>query len=258
MSYTVRQNPAHPQNYDTTQKRKTKLVIHHAATTDFDGIGRTFKNPAKGVSANYGVGRNQNVDQYVPDNFTAYHAGNYPVNQESIGIENVNSSGAPNWDIASETFDTLVELCRDVASRNGMLPLKVGVNLFGHKDVSKSPTYCPGKLHDRLQELADRVNSGHGGSTPAPTPSPAPTPPSDDGGRVAQNGTYTAYTNMNIRRAPVDGQVVALLPAGSSVQYDSYIDRGGVRWISYIGFSGNRNYIARRKLDNSVIYGSAV
>ena len=78
------------------------------------------------------------------------------------------------------------------------------------------------------------------------------------GGRIAQAGTFTANQNMNIRRAPVDGQVVATLTTGSSVKYDSYIDAGGVRWISYIGNSGNRNYIARRKLDNSVIYGSAV
>lgn len=254
MSYTIRQNPAHPQNYDTSQKPKTKIVIHHAATTDFNGIGRTFANPAYGVSAHFGVGRNQNVDQYVPTNMTAYHAGNYKVNQESIGIENVNSSGAPNWDIDEATFSTLVELVRDQASRHGMLPLKVGVNLFGHNDFRA--TACPGKLKARLQELADRVNGGTPGT---PSPAPAPTPPPADSGRVAQNGTFTPYSDMNIRRAPsLSGTIAAVLPRNNSVRYDSYIDREGIRWISYIGYSGNRNYIARRKLDNSVIYGSAV
>lgn len=257
MAYTVRQNPAYARNYDTTQKRKTKIVIHHGATTDFEGIGRTFSNPAYGVSAHFGVGRNQNVDQYVPTNMTAYHAGNYKVNQESIGIENVNSSGAPNWDVAPETFETLVELVRDQASRHGMLPLKVGVNLFAHSDFRA--TACPGKLKARLQELADRVNGGAPNPAPAPSPAPAPTPPSDNSGRVAQNGTFTPYSNMNIRRQPsLNGTIAAVLPRNNSVRYDSYIDREGIRWISYIGYSGNRNYIARRKLDNSVVYGSAV
>jgi len=145
-----------------------KIIIHHAATTDFDGIARTF-NGDRQASAHYGVGRNNNVDQYVSEANTAWHCGNYPANQTSIGIENVNSSGAPNWDIAGETFDTLVELVRDIASRRGLLPLKVGVNLFGHRDFMS--TACPGQLYGRLQELADRVNSGTGGgSTPAPQP----------------------------------------------------------------------------------------
>lgn len=91
-------------------------------------------------------------------------------------------------------------------------------------------------------------------SAPAQPPTQAPS----TSGRIAQSGTFTAAMNMNIRRAPVDGEAVAILYPGQSVRYDSYIDAGGVRWISYIGNSGNRNYIARRKLDNSVIYGSAV
>lgn len=86
---------------------------------------------------------------------------------------------------------------------------------------------------------------------------PAPANPGT-GGRVAQTGTFTPNRNMNIRRSPsISGQVAATLPKGWSVKYDSYIDREGIRWISYIGNSGNRNYVARRTLDNKVIYGTA-
>lgn len=76
--------------------------------------------------------------------------------------------------------------------------------------------------------------------------------------RVAQKGTFTAYYNMNIRRSPSGkGQIAGILKKGESVKYDSYIDREGIRWISYVGYSGKRNYIARRTLNNKTIYGKA-
>ena len=78
------------------------------------------------------------------------------------------------------------------------------------------------------------------------------------GNRIAQNGTFTAsVNNLNVRRSPsLRGQVVAQYSKGESVKYDSYIDNEGYRWISYVGKSGNRNYIARRKLDNSQVFGT--
>lgn len=176
MGYKLRQNPAHPNNYQVGRSQKiNKVVIHHAATTDFDGIARTFQNPNRQASAHYGVGRNNNVDQYVAEGNTAWHAGTSIAsgipnpNPSSIGIENVNASGAPEWAIAESTFNTLVELVADVVKRNGLGKLVVGKNLFQHKNFA--PTYCAGKLGDRLQELADRVNAGvSGGATPVPAP----------------------------------------------------------------------------------------
>lgn len=173
MSYSVRQNPANPANYDTSRKTIKKIIIHHAASTSFDSIGAVFANPGRGASAHYGVGRNNNVDQYVKEAHTAYHCGNYPVNQESIGIENVNSSGAPNWDVAAETRNTLVELCADIVRRNPSIgKLVPGVNLFGHSQVSQKPTACPVQLLGWLPELANRVNALLDGGSPAPAPQP--------------------------------------------------------------------------------------
>ena len=83
-------------------------------------------------------------------------------------------------------------------------------------------------------------------------------PVQNNSGRIAQNGTFTAnVNNLNVRRSPsLNGQVVAQYNKGESVKYDSYIDNEGYRWISYVGKSGNRNYIARRKLDNSQVFGT--
>ncbi|MCG5106632.1 SH3 domain-containing protein, partial [Candidatus Saccharibacteria bacterium] len=71
-----------------------------------------------------------------------------------------------------------------------------------------------------------------------------------------QHGTYRATDRMNIRRQPsLDGQTVGTLGIGQTVQYDSYIDANGYRWISYVGYSGNRNYIARRNFGTGSVYG---
>lgn len=173
MSYSLRQNPANPANYGGERKPVNAVVIHHAASTSFESIGQVFQQPNRGASAHYGVGQNNNVDQYVAENQVAWHCGNYPVNQRSIGIENVNSSGAPNWDVADSTKNTLVELVTDIVRRNpGIGRLVVGQNLFGHKDVSQAGTACPGQLEGFLQELATRVNNALAGGGSAPTPQP--------------------------------------------------------------------------------------
>lgn len=184
MGFSVRQNPS-PMHWDGRYGRKiTQIIIHHAATTDFDGIGRTFQG-GREVSAHYGVGQNNNVDQYVQESDAAWHAGNGEVNLQSIGIENVNSGGADQgWPVADSTFNTLVELVRDIATRNSLLPLVVGSNLKGHKDIVS--TACPGQLYPRLQELADRVNDG--------TTDPTPTPPtSGDTDQVLAVGSYIQF-----------------------------------------------------------------
>lgn len=154
--YTIRQNPS-PMHYDGRHGSSIdKIILHHGATTDFDGIGRTFQ--IKEVSATYGVGRNNNADQYVDEADASWNAGNRDANLTSISIEHVNSTGAPDWDIAPETFNTGVELTRDVAKRNGLFPVVPFKTLFPHGYFS--PTACPAKLKERLQEYADAVNNG--------------------------------------------------------------------------------------------------
>lgn len=144
-------------NFNSANYKKTGFTIHHAATTDFSGIGRTFQNTARQASAHYGV-EPGHVQQYVADKDVAWHAGNSWANAHTIGIECVNSGGeAQGWPVAEGTIDTLVEFMADKCREHGISELKVGSNLFGHKDFSA--TFCPGVLYDRLNEIANRVNS---------------------------------------------------------------------------------------------------
>ena len=84
--------------------------------------------------------------------------------------------------------------------------------------------------------------------------------PNNNGGWkiIPQHATFTAsVNNLRVRRSPsLSGEVVAHYDKGGKVKYDGYVDNEGYRWITYIGKSGKRNYIARRKLDNSQIFGT--
>jgi N-acetylmuramoyl-L-alanine amidase len=181
MSYSLRHNPADPSNLTVGRQGNaiSEIIIHHAAGTYFDAIANTFKNPARDASAHYAVGRNNNVDIMVAEGNIAWHCGNWWHNSRSIGIENVNSSGDPSWDVANETKNTLVELCADIVRRNPSIgKLVPGKNLFGHKQVADAsrPTACPVTLIAFLQPLADRVNAMVSGQ-------PAPSTPSQPSGR---------------------------------------------------------------------------
>ena len=317
-----------------------RITIHHNANVN-DVVPQVWQSRAS--SAHYQVTPNA-VRQCVDENNTAWHAGNWAMNLRSIGIEHLNSTGAPSWQVAPETIERSAHLVADICQRYG-IPCD-RQHIIKHSEVPRS-TACPGgldidKLVNRARELmgqpADNVQ-------PAPAPAPAPAHKSDGGylsfdyrgnvreqpttksgvfatynkgawvkfdgyvhgetvngsdkwlrssrskkyvhesvtggvyglpdlgtvnlpskgtnapqtgsnGLIPQNGTYRATVNMKIRRSPsLSGQVAGTFTKGAEQRYDSYIDANGYRWVSWIGASGNRNYVARRNFATGEIYG---
>ena len=156
---------AHTDNftYGRGGYRVNGIVIHHAVTTDINVIGTVFSQPGRYGSAHYGVGGNQ-VHQYVDENDTAYHCSNWWGNQNTIGIECVNSSLGGDYPVADDTLETVIRLVADIANRYGLGRLYVNPSedcpkLSGHRDWQGAATYCPGDyLYARLQYIADRAN----------------------------------------------------------------------------------------------------
>ncbi|WP_071131381.1 N-acetylmuramoyl-L-alanine amidase [Enterococcus timonensis] len=65
------------------------------------------------------------------------------------------------------------------------------------------------------------------------------------GSDLPNSGRYTFTANTNIRsNASTGSSVVGLYSKGQSVIYDSKVTAGGYVWLSYIGASGNRRYVA--------------
>lgn len=89
---------------------------------------------------------------------------NWAGNNATIGIETTNSTGAPDWKVSDETFDTLCKLVAEIAKRNGLGKLWINPDadfpaLSGHKDWQGAATVCPGPyLYPKLQEICDRAN----------------------------------------------------------------------------------------------------
>lgn len=141
--------------YGGTGNGKAGICIHHAATTDFYGIGNTLE--ARGLSTTFACG--DGIAQQLTDyDACTWHCGNAWGNDNLISIETVNCGGdAEGWPVSDATFQTLVELCAKIARDCGMGALKRGANLWGHKDFYA--TFCPGVLYPRLDELCDKANA---------------------------------------------------------------------------------------------------
>lgn len=77
---------------------------------------------------------------------------------------------------------------------------------------------------------------------------------------IPQNGTCTVLVDeLMIREEPsTSSKSVGSYNKGESVIYDYYVDNEGYRWISWIGASGNRRYMAVRVLATNKKYGICV
>lgn len=133
------------------------IVIHHwddpAKHPAFEGVINWFGNPASQVSAHYVVEAGR-VACLVNESDTAWHAGNWAINQQSIGIE-----CNPRCSEADKT--TVGELVTELLDRYP------GAKIIGHKDIIS--TSCPGAYYPPSRVLAPYL-----GTKPAPTPTPAP------------------------------------------------------------------------------------
>lgn len=64
-----------------------------------------------------------------------------------------------------------------------------------------------------------------------------------------ENWTGVTQAVCNVRSEPnTNAAIVAQYGVGQSIRYDSVYECDGYRWISYIGASGKRRYVAFRKL----------
>lgn len=129
------------------------------------------------------------------------------------------------------------------------------VETYGGSDNSDIDNF-----NSQIDDLAnDFANAIVGGDAPKPNPQPKPPKPTPNGELVWQSGECKVLVDtLHVRAsAGLNSEIVAAYNVGDTFKYDAYIDVDGIRWVSYIGSSGNRRYVARRKLDNSVIYCDA-
>lgn len=72
--------------------------------------------------------------------------------------------------------------------------------------------------------------------------------------RIAKKGTATVIVPvLNVRNAPsTSAKIQATYRKGEKFNYDSYIDSGGYRWLSYVSLiTRSRRYVAQKKIGGS-------
>ena len=77
-------------------------------------------------------------------------------------------------------------------------------------------------------------------------PAPASEPFSGEVEIRDESGTFTVEVSaLNVRAAAgLNAEIVAVYSAGQEINYDGWCDVDGYIWITYIGGSGNRRYVA--------------
>lgn len=164
--------PADPSNYSSSAYRKpiTNVTWHHmAGILTAEACGKIFARKGRGGSAHYGIGSDGKIGQYVDESCVAWHCGNWPNNQASVGIEISNSALGGNWPVGEAQFKLAVKLTADVMKRNGIKEAIVGKTLTWHSMYQK--TVCPGDyLRSQMERAAVEINKI---LKPAPTPTPS-------------------------------------------------------------------------------------
>ncbi len=154
-------------NRQPRTKAVSKIIIHWFGVGTLESANNRFQNSASQVSAHYGISKGR-VWQWVKENDIAYHAGNWPANETTVGIEH-DAGINPAHDLAEQDYQLSAQLVREIAQRHGLKINKETV--IGHRDVKQ--TQCPGtidinkiiNLANNMPENQTRVALGKDGQT---------------------------------------------------------------------------------------------
>ncbi len=94
-----------------------------------------------------------------------WHAGNWPVNQGSIGIENLGDYR--NYPLSEQACQVIANFWRPRDRQLGGATM-----VYGHREVSQLGTECPARIMEQRDHIIDLINTD---PAPAPTPTPQPT-----------------------------------------------------------------------------------
>jgi hypothetical protein len=226
--------PAAPGNYEATNGRAISMIVIHKAE-GYDAAAY-FANPAAGVSAHYSVLESGAIHQSVADKDIAYHAGNWPYNVMSIGIEH--DGFAAQADTTDAEYNASAQLVASLCATYG-IPID-RQHIIGHNEVP-DPNHpgefggvdhhtCPGPNWDwnRYMALVRAASGGQGPSGPPPGAAIALAPTPDGGGYwIATNdGGVFSYGN-----AQFHGSAAPYRPAAPIVGIAATPDGGGY-WLA--------------------------
>lgn len=125
-------------------KKISFIVMHWFGVGTLKSADNRFMSPTGGASAHYGIS-GKTVYQWVKEEDTAWHAGNFDANQKSIGIEH---DATTTKNASAATYESSAKLIASIWKKYGKIPLRK------HKEFK--PTQCPGTLD--IKKIEKRAN----------------------------------------------------------------------------------------------------
>jgi hypothetical protein len=135
------------------------FVLHHVAGTSLSGAINTLSGSRGAPTTSYVV-QDKNLVSMVPEDCAPWTNGRWKSNLHSITFEMVNAGGNASSGFlppSAQTIETTAQAMARASLRWNMGPLEYGINVFGHKDVSRSATACPGSLD--VKAVVARANA---------------------------------------------------------------------------------------------------
>ena len=154
----IKQSAASPHNYTRGRGgRAVKLMVIHVQDGTQRGSIAWFKNPASNVSAHYLIGMDGEVVQMVDEADTAWQAGDFGVNQTSIGIEHEGQPSKGRWLPSAAQLAASAALVADICQRHGITPSPD--TIIPHSQINPAHR-CPGPTwpwSEYLKAVAERL-----------------------------------------------------------------------------------------------------
>jgi N-acetylmuramoyl-L-alanine amidase CwlA len=146
-------------NFDTSRATIDRVIIHTTNGTA-QGAEQRFNDPSSKVSAHYMVCLDGTFVHFLEEYYTAYQAGDYPMNQRSVGIEH-EDGGNYNGVRPDVLYTASAKLVRDICQYYN-IPIN-RQNILKHKEVSDAPTGCPDALD--IERIVREATGGTHGET---------------------------------------------------------------------------------------------
>jgi peptidoglycan hydrolase-like protein with peptidoglycan-binding domain len=187
----------------------TSIILHHQASTNYEGVIGMMVSGSRQVSSNYVIGNEGQIVGVVPEELRAWTSGSSSDggkgaawDRKSITFEIENSSLGGSWPVSSTAHEATAKVVADIARRYGIKLSRETV--VGHRELwtkfgASYPTACPGGLNmDWIVKRANQILAD-GGTTPVLlpiTPSPPSSPDTVEFGEEAGIPAWIGLQNM--------------------------------------------------------------
>lgn len=134
-------------NFGSRNGQKPQMIVLHTTESpSYQSTKSIFQSPSSQVSAHYVIDRDGTIHQFLPEGYSAWHAGDsrFPplgitdcCNAASIGIE---IQRGPNEPLTKEQIASAMALVKDIQERHG-IPAE---HVVAHSDIAPGRKADPG------------------------------------------------------------------------------------------------------------------